>query len=415
MSRDVLLVNSSPHGRRLMANCHEPMIFHCNHYNYWLQKNLLINPDFGMENAIKDAAAVQGYVTAQAAAREQSLQEPSSILKAAADQYAQQGFGNLIMDGLSKEGGVVKAPTSHYGQCLFSACGGEFSQAQNLFDQGFAAGAAAAAYGLEAGSFEASLETCHSLGDAEGRFILSAREADPSFFSQCGEGKSAVKPQPPEGPWQDTTIDEPGIHQALSGLDFSGNEEGLIPRFGVMLTDHYANFYNRISFHFLQVLRDTGMRDLAEELLVEAGHRCAFNTFGGIMISAEWKAVIEPMCKTPEDWVHGIVAVVNTFGWGTWRVRELSPEHLVLRIYDDYESRGYQGMYGRADHPICFLASGGAAGIMNLVYTGQIANAPTLDNNFYLSIFEASNRYVAKQTHCMAMGEAYTEIHVERE
>ncbi len=414
MLRSTLSVKPEDHGRRLMDGSKEPMIFHCNHYNYWLQKNLLINPDFGMADAIGDAAAVQGHVTAKALSEKLNLQTPDAVLKAAGDQYSQHGFGILDFSGLSPQGGDVRSPTSHYGQCLASACGGDFNQEQNIFDRGYAAGAAAAAFGLPVGSFRAVSKACHSLGASEGRFALERQDVVEGFFQACGEGRGAAGDATPPGPWSHTSVNEPEIQKALSGLDFSGNEEGLIPRFGVMLTDHFANFYNRISFHFLQVLEDTGMRELAEELLVEAGHRCAFNTFGGIMVSAEWDAVIRPMCRTPEDWVHGIVAVVNTFGWGTWRVCELSSDHLVLRIYDDYESRGYLGMYGVANHPVCFLASGGAAGVMNLVYTGDIASGPVLDNAFYLRIFEASNRYTARQVLCMAMGAPYTEIHVER-
>lgn len=415
MTRKNLPLEAVDYGRRLMTSAREPMIFHCNHYNYWLQKNLLINPDFGMDCTIKDAAAVQGFVTAKALAEKLLLEQPEQILVAAAEQYAQQGFGTLHFDDVQQSGARVEAPTSHYGQCLFATCGGDFAIAQNLFDQGYAAGAMAAAFNLKAGSYESILERCHSQGGNVGRFQLKEREVPADFFKACGEGYDANEHIKPPGPSRGTSIDEPGIHSALSGLDFSGNEEGLIPRFGVMLTDHYANFYNRISFHFLHTLKSLELMELGEELLVEAAHRCAFNTFGGIMISAEWQAVIEPMCKTAEDWVHGIVAVVNTFGWGTWRVHELSAERLVVRIYDDYESRGYLGMYGRADHPICFLANGGTAGIMNLVYTGHISEKPELDNDFYLKIFEASDRYVARQTQCMAMGHAYTEIVAERE
>ena len=61
-------------------------------------------------------------------------------------------------------------------------------------------------------------------------------------------------------------------------------------------------------------------------LLVEAGYRCAFHTFGGIMSSAEWDAVIKPQCEDWKDWVHGMVATINALGWGVYRVAELSEE-----------------------------------------------------------------------------------------
>ena len=61
----------------------------------------------------------------------------------------------------------------------------------------------------------------------------------------------------------------------------------------------------------------------AEQLLTEAGHVCAFNTFGGVMQSDEWNAMIKPMLRTSDEWMHGIIAVINSFGWGFWEIDEL--------------------------------------------------------------------------------------------
>ncbi|NQZ20173.1 MAG: hypothetical protein HRT44_13090, partial [Bdellovibrionales bacterium] len=89
---------------------------------------------------------------------------------------------------------------------------------------------------------------------------------------------------------EENNVDYDGILNAVAGLPLMGNEEGLIPAFGVVLTRH-ANYYNRISFEFIKAMEkqfgEQG-RDAAEPLLIEAGHQCAFNTFGGIMTSAEW-------------------------------------------------------------------------------------------------------------------------------
>jgi hypothetical protein len=209
-------------------------------------------------------------------------------------------------------------------------------------------------------------------------------------------------------------VDEAGILSALAGLDFSGNEEGFIPRFGVLLTLHFANYYNRISYEFVRRMADTGMLEHAETALIDAGYHCAFNTFGGIMVSAEWDAVIKPQCQTKEDWVHGMTATVNALGWGVWRVHELSPERLVMRIYDDYESRGYVGMYGQSERPVAYLATGGVAGIMNLIYVGDISQKPTLDDAYYAQVFDAENSFTARETQSRTMGAEFTEIVAER-
>lgn len=156
------------------------------------------------------------------------------------------------------------------------------------------------------------------------------------------------------------------------------------------------------------------MLEAAEDLLREAGLRCAFHTFGGIMSSPEWDAVVRPQCRTQIDWVHGMTAVVNALGWGTWRVRSVSSDRLVMRIYDDYESSGYEGMYGQSDRPISYLAEGAVAGLMNLVFVGNIHEKPVLDYDFYARVFESPQRFSSTVNSCMARGEGYTEITASR-
>ena len=127
-----------------------------------------------------------------------------------------------------------------------------------------------------------------------------------------------------------------------------GDAHGVIDAFGVFLTRHYANYYNRISFEFLHRLsREYGEEGLlaASETLIEAGRVCAFNTFGGIMQSTEWNALIRPSLASREDWVHGMVAVVNAFGWGRWQVVSVSETDAEFVLHDDYESVGYRAMY----------------------------------------------------------------------
>jgi len=408
MTRTLAKPQPTPHGRLLIGG--EPHVFHCNHYNYWLQHSIVLAEDLGLVEAIVDAAAAVAHRFVTNGSEELGLDTPSERLRLAADHFAETGFGTIRFDEVSDRGGVVTTPVSHYGQCLTAACPGGFDRPQNMFDQGFAAGAVAAAYGLPAGALQSSVEACQSMGAKVGVIRISRgepRDIPPS----PGAGKGAdVGPGVPAK----SSVDEAGILQALSGLDFSGNEEGLLPRFGVMLTLHFANFYNRMSFEYVRRVEKSGMLEAGESLLVDAGHRCALNTFGGIMTSAEWDAVIKPQCKTREDWVHGMVAVINALGWGIYRVAELDETRLVLHIFDDYESRGYLGMYGKASRPICYLAAGAGAGIMNLIFNGDIQSKPKRDHDYYERVFYSDDAYLVEQTKCMAQGEDYTEIVVSR-
>jgi hypothetical protein len=211
-------------------------------------------------------------------------------------------------------------------------------------------------------------------------------------------------------------IDEQKIIAAVAGLGIAGNEEGLIPAFGLYLTKHMADYYNRICFATSRRLEQTP--ELVEDgsyLLVEAGHVCAFNTFGGIMQSAEWDAVVRPMLESREDWIRGMVAIVNTFGWGKWSVLELLPdERLCVQVDDSYEAMGWLRDYPQSTRPRCSLATGGVAGLMNLLYVGDITRGPTLSDAYYKKLFRGAARFTAQETSCRAKGDASCQFVAQR-
>lgn len=202
-------------------------------------------------------------------------------------------------------------------------------------------------------------------------------------------------------------IDESSIVDAVAGLGIAGNEEGLIPAFGLYLTKHSADYYNRISFATARELEGSGLEDDAEQLLVEAGHVCAFNTFGGIMQSAEWEAVVKPMIETREDWIRGMVGVVNAFGWGKWKIESLTANsELTISIDEAYECSGWVRDYPLGARARCYLATGGVAGLMNLLYVGDITDRPKLDESYYRELFRAEGHFTATETKCRARGDA---------
>ncbi len=212
------------------------------------------------------------------------------------------------------------------------------------------------------------------------------------------------------------TVDGSAVTAAVGTLPLVGNEEGLIPAFGLYLTRHYAEYYNEISYAFLHEAAKAGDADAARAALVEAGHICAFNTFGGIMLSQEWEAVVKPMIDSREDWVHGIVAVINALGWGVWRVESLTAdEELKVTVANSYESTGYLAARGQSDvGPVCFLATGGTAGIMNLLYHGDITERPALTPEYYSKLFGGEGGFAAEEVACRATGAERCEFLVRR-
>ncbi len=147
---------------------------------------------------------------------------------------------------------------------------------------------------------------------------------------------------------------------------------------------------------------------MARPLLVESGHICGFNTFGGIMTSDVWKMLVQPLLNTGEDWVYGIVSVINALGWGHWHIKELKPgERLELHVYNSTEALSHRKYFGMADTAKCYTAEGAAAAIMNLIYKGDIMSEPELNKEFYNSVFRSHNAFHSQESKCVAKGDPY--------
>jgi len=392
----------------------ESMIFHCHHYNTFLQRSIM------------DAEYVDSAPFLVGAAAESAFLQLSDLLSTVPgieprkrfveELYRQSGFGTIDLSGVTENGGTVRTSSSHYSlgwKEKFGRSGGPVV----FFSAGFLAGALAAVYGIPLSGVTSVQTACMSTGASEDVFVLGRGEANFSLFPP----KPPVTLLPVEACREpDTPVDRKGIAKALAAMPILGNDRGIIPAFGVYLTRMYADYYNRISFEFEKSLRktvgDEGL-GISSRLFVEAGHVCGFSTFYGIMTSPEWDALIRPMLKSREDWVHGMVSAVNALGWGVWKVLELSPDRAVFRLANDYESLGYLRMYGPADHGISYLATGGAASIMNLVYVCDIESTPRLAADTYRDLFRDPSRthpYQGRMTACQGQGDPHTEIAVER-
>jgi hypothetical protein len=192
-------------------------------------------------------------------------------------------------------------------------------------------------------------------------------------------------------------IDEKAIIDALSQSPLMGDEEGLIPAFGVYLVNMYTDYYNDLSYELEHEMEPAGLGSVVAELLIDAALQCAYNTFYGITTSAEWKALIEPMVESPEDIIHGVVAVTNTLGWGRVEVAELVPdEKLVIRMLTGYEAEGYLEKYSQADSGKCYMWVGVASGWMDLVYGEPYPNG--------------TYTFEAKEVKCRAKGDPHCEV-----
>lgn len=423
----------------------ESMVFHCNHYNRFLQLVVEDCHYIDFEGILTCSAAEVAFRQLRQHFQSQpdlSLQERAEAADAL---YRFCGFGSLplaVLRGAVPEAIILRETASHYGQALRLNYG-KRRRAGEYFDLGFAIGACSAIYDAP---FTGNFGTQSiSLGDQETNLSLYQDESyrylfdlPPARLPDLPVHASEVPPR-----HLGLHIDEDSIIGSVGGLPLWGDAEtGLIPAFGVYLTRHYADYYNLISFRFEHALKDAMAthhylaemlsyeypvlfqykkfahlqgEDLSRTLLIEAGHICGFHTMGGIMRSDPWYQLVVPMIQSKVDWIHGIVACINALGWGIWRVQEITEnERLILRAWYPYESLGHLRAFGQADHPVDYLFAGIAASLMNLLYTADITTKPDLTLDFYYQANRSTNSFWARQTLCVAQGDPYSEIVVER-
>lgn len=390
MSIDVTL-----HPEQYLASiAGEPHVFHCHHYNCFLQKTIA-----------DQAALVDVKPLLSNAATEVALAELKGLKADAATAQAlfqQLGFGLLDLSKVSAQGGAATVSGSHYGLGWLSKFG-KAAEPVCFFAAGFVEAAARQLYGT---AFTVKETACIASGANACRFELSpgGRAAVPPSVGMGKLTPFAPRPAMATRP----TVNEGAIIQACGGLPLAGNAEGRVDAFGVSLTRHYANYYNLVSYRFdkeMESLAGEAAATAARLLLVEAGQVCAFHTFGGIMESAEWEGLIKPMLSSTEDWIFGMLSVVNALGWGRWSVAALDPgQRLELVVDGSYESNGYLAAFGESTTPRCYLCTGATSGIMNLVYHADIMSRPALTPQLYEKTFRDGRFFTAREVECRTMG-----------
>lgn len=383
-------------GQTLIGNLNR--VYHCNHYNAHLQMSILMSagiPNHNPEQLLVDAVVPlikkliqQGY------SKKELIQEFSFC-----------GFGKLneVTEAL------WETPFSHYGDSTYTH--GKPGKTA-YFNTGYVQGITA---------HKTEQNAAKALGDAVDQYRVNLNQPDETVDYLVNE--MPLVEEPPRFEFKDcvpcqTGIDENQVIEAVKSLPLFGrmgkNDTGLIDAFGVVLTHHFADYYNRISYETYFAMIKAGIpEEDVKEIFIQSGHICAFNTFGGIMSSPEWYAVVEPMCKGREDWLHGMIAVINALGWGMYRVEKIDIEkEFIVRIYNSYEGVGYRRMYSPANETsLSFLAMGAMLGLVHLLWKVDIREKPTLDHNFYVSQFNNSeNSYGVEQTHAIAAGDDYDRI-----
>ena len=387
---------TNEHGQTFIGGLNR--VFHCNYYNAYLQTAVLLSEGAGdcqPRRLLSDAVVPLVRRLRKAGYTDRDLLEEFSFC----------GFGKLRRAAGKTE---WLTPTSHYGQAAMMQGHGERSC---YFNAGYIAGIC---------DQETEETMCkQTRAPVDWYKTRGALHPIADYLKQ----PAVLRPAPPRFGFPDaqpfdTAVDEAAIIAAVSGLPLFGKsgvaDTGLIDAFGVVLTNHFADYYNHISYESYYGMLKAGMPIAqTQDVFVQGGHICAFNTFGGIMSSPEWDAVVRPMCRNDEDWIHGMIAVANALGWGVWRVEKIVPgRELIIRVYNSYEGVGYRRMYPISDDPqLSFLVMGGVQGLAHLFWKIDIKKRPTLNQDFYATVFNSpENKFSVKQTHAIAAGHEYDRV-----
>ncbi len=373
-------------------------VFHCNHYNAHLQMSILMSvglPEHDPELLLIEAASVLV----------QRLKNSGYSQKELINEFSFCGFGWLQQVNER----LWETLFSHYGDSTYTH--GKPGKV-GYFNAGYIQGIT---------GYVTEQSKAKQLGDSVDQYQVDLTQVDTS--TEYLINAMPLSPVPERFAFEgccarQTAVDENKVIEAVQSLPLFGrcgtHDTGLIDAFGVVLTHHFADYYNRISYQTYFAMRQAGIpEEDIKEIFIQSGHICAFNTFGGIMSSPEWYAVVEPQCQNREDWLHGMIAVINALGWGMYRIEKIVAEkEFIVRIYNSYEGVGYRRLYpASTDKSLSFLAMGAMLGLIHLLWKVDIREKPDLDQAFYVSQFNnPNNSYTVEQTHAIAAGDEYDRI-----
>ena len=376
--------------RRVIAGT--DVIIHCHHYNSRIQRT--VEGAVGIDGKALLVATAERVFSKYV--RDTFVDGDSLAIRwAMAEQlYAHLGYGRIDLSRVAE--GEIVAPSSHFVEG-WSVGLGRRSEPVCSFTEGYIQGAIFAVTGELTDVQEVE---CMASGGSCCRFAIKRGRSRP--IEAIEQRPVDFTPASQEGYLHSASVDEEAIIDAVVSMPLYGEENGLIPVFGVYLANTPALFYNLLSLGFIEAMAAKGRERAARRLLQEDAETCGMNTFRGIMCSTEWESLIAPMIREPADNLHALIAVSNALGWGNWHIRQHTPGlSLQLESLNGYEALGFKELRGPAERPQCSMLTGVAAGLMELIY-GQ----GTLDERF--------GSYVADESVCICCGASRCSFAVER-
>jgi len=387
----------------------EAMVFHCHHYITNLQRTILDADYIDSKLFLIGSAADSIFHQLTNLCASLSV-EDSKIM--AQDIYKTFGYGIIDLSSMDENGCEFKSTKSFFSK-TWEMKFGKSNNPVDYYTSGFVAAAYAVIYKKELKDINAIQTTCMACGDEMNTHIIKLGTCN--FATYPKKAPTVFKEVPKVSlNWEhEETITNAFLGAAATLI---GNEEGLIPAFGVYIVRNQSDYVNRLQFEFVRQMTEVAGEygvTLAGELLMEAGHACGFFTYGGIMTSPEWEGAVKPYLETKEDWIKALAALVNTMGWGYHTAVELSEQKAVFRNYNDFEDLSYMRMYGKSEYPTHWANSGGFTGLMQLVYGTDLVNGERIETEEGFRCMRRSKvGYKTKMTKGISCGDDFLEVEV---
>ncbi len=395
-----------------------PYVYHCHHYNLFHDQTI--------DDALGDEAGVELRTRAsrnafravlEAASAQQHATTPVERIQLARELFPWMGLGALDIS-TSAFGGSASGSTLHYGFAWREKYGGRVTRTlpADAVSAGFVSAVTEVAYGLPSGSTWAIEEECIAAKAAECRFRIDRRplggweEPLPTVVDVATVLNRAAPPE--------RGVDEDRIATIGAGLtDFMkgvrGDERGLVQAFSVFVAAHLTSYYNESIFEMITRLeaQSPALAPVAEDLAQEAGRVCVFNTFGNVLLSPEWEALVGPLGSDPSNIVSYCLAIARGLGFGHWYLHEYEPgKRLVVRASSSYEVPFYLARYGKSDKPRGYFLSGAAVAIGVLAEQVDWRARPRLDGELYSKVLGARLKARVEQTKCQIRGDDISEL-----
>ncbi len=191
------------------------------------------------------------------------------------------------------------------------------------------------------------------------------------------------------------TVQRDTVVKDLAKLHFTGDSNGLIEGFNVMVNQLPTAFWNNFSERMMAMVPESAKAELEADL-INCAYECGYHTGYGIITSNEFQSVVTPMVtEGAKDVLRGAYAVFTAWGWaksGIVQVKE--GERMVVRAQDYYEADGAPGS-NRA-----FMIRGVSKAFMELAFAAPYPNG--------MHTFECA------QTQGLESGGPYGEFVVEK-